>query len=64
MNHDSFWLVCNNNSTATDQCHCDWRTTIVDCIERSPMIYIYVVNGILSLVITIIGKEGDYYHHW
>lgn len=56
-NSDSFWLVCNKNATITDQCHCDWRVTIVDCIERNPMFYIYVVNGLLSLVITIVGKQ-------
>lgn len=51
--NDSFWLVCDENSH--QNCHCDWRVTIVDCIEREPMLYIYIVNAILSFIVSVIG---------
>lgn len=54
MNNDSFWIVCDENK---QNCHCDWRVTIVDCIERQTMLYIYVINAIWSLLICIIGID-------
>lgn len=51
--NDSFWLVCDENNP--QYCHCDWRVTIVGCIEREPMLYIYVVNAILSFLVSVIG---------
>ncbi|KAG2202528.1 hypothetical protein INT46_005085 [Mucor plumbeus] len=50
--NDSFWLVCDENNL--QNCHCDWRVTIVDCIEREPMLYIYIVNAIWSFIVAVI----------
>jgi hypothetical protein len=52
-NNNNFWLICDNNG---EECHCDWRATIVDCVERTPILYIYMANAIWSLIIIITGK--------
>ncbi|EIE78226.1 hypothetical protein RO3G_02930 [Rhizopus delemar RA 99-880] len=36
----SFWLLCENGT-----CHCDWRVTLVDCVERNDMLAMCVVEA-------------------
>lgn len=50
-NSPTFWTVCDDRS----KCHCDWRTTIEDCVENKTMFYMYMINAILSATITMIG---------
>lgn len=52
---DGFWLICDR----PDHCHCDWRVTIVECIENKAMFYIYIVNIVWSLLITITGTSTE-----
>lgn len=47
----SFWLICES----PERCHCDWRTTIENCVESKTMYYIYMSNTILSATLTVIG---------
>jgi hypothetical protein len=54
MDNGSFWIVCEDN-VLKQNCHCDWRVTIVDCIESKTMLYIYIANAVWSFVLTIIG---------
>lgn len=55
MDNDSFWIVCEDNALKSN-CHCDWRITIVNCIESKPMLYIYIANTIWSFIVAVIGR--------
>lgn len=51
MDDKTFWLICDE----ANQCHCDWRVTIVNCAEGHVMFYIYVVNAIFSFLVSLLG---------
>lgn len=51
MDKKSFWLICNE----ADQCHCDWRVTIKNCVEGNAMFYIYIINAIFSFIAALLG---------
>jgi hypothetical protein len=48
-----FWLVCEDNV-----CHCDWRFSIVDCDEEYYARIFYIVTGVTSGVLAIIGTRN------
>jgi hypothetical protein len=49
----SFWRLCD---TQTNECHCDFRMTITDCIESEALRIVNIVDIAWSGVATIIGR--------
>jgi hypothetical protein len=36
-------------------CHCDWRLTILDCAERTPMMIVHGINVGISSIAVLLG---------
>ncbi|KAI9260617.1 hypothetical protein BDA99DRAFT_560685 [Phascolomyces articulosus] len=51
----TFWRICDDEGN----CHCDWRLTLGDCYEDTPMRIIYIINAIGSAIVTVIGRYSS-----
>lgn len=52
---NEFWLICEDETRSI--CHCDWRVTLSDCIERDIILHMYITNLALSAFMLVTGKK-------
>lgn len=52
-NDPSFWRLCDPQ---TNECHCDFRMTITNCVESEALRIVNIVDIVWSGIATIIGK--------
>ncbi|KAI9266051.1 hypothetical protein BY458DRAFT_587372 [Sporodiniella umbellata] len=45
----SFWRTCNEEN----ECHCDWRVILTDCVERNVLSKIYMMYTIWNIILTV-----------
>lgn len=59
---NEFWLICEDETRSI--CHCDWRVTLSDCIERDIILHMYITNLALSAFMLVTGTAILVYRVW